>query len=111
MRGLALLPLFAAAIACGAPEPLPPEKSGYAGKWEGDGVRLQISSDAQVSYDRKSGAGNQHTEGPIAGWIGDDFVVGVMTQKTTFKVEAPPHQESGTWTMVVNGDTVYRLAQ
>ncbi|MBV1858808.1 MAG: hypothetical protein KUG77_10380 [Nannocystaceae bacterium] len=110
MRGLALLPVFTAVVACGSPAPLPPEKIGYAGTWEGDGVRLQISADARVSYDRKKGAGNEHTEGPIAGWVGDDFVVGVMTQKTTFAVDTPPHEDAGTWTMVVNGDTVYRLA-
>jgi len=66
--------------------------------------------DSRVSYDRKKGAGNEHTEGPIAGWVGDDFVVGVMTQKTTFNVDTPPHEDAGTWTMVVNGDTMYRLA-
>lgn len=110
MRGLALVSLFAAAVACGPPPPLPAEKTDYAGTWEGDGVRLEISGDARVSYDRKKGAGNEHTEGPIAGWVGADFVVGVMTQKATFKVNTPPHKDSGTWTMVVNGDTVYRVA-
>ena len=111
MRGLALLTSCAAILGCGSPAPLPPEKSEYAGTWEGQGVRLQVTRDANVSYDRKKGAGNEHTEGPIAGWVGDDFVVGVMTQKTTFKVDTPPHEEAGTWTMVVNGDTIYRLAQ
>ena len=111
MRGLALLPLLTVVVACGAPAPLPADKTDYAGTWEGDGVRLQVSLDAQVSYDRKKGAGNEHTEGPIAGWVGDSFVVGVMTQKTTFTVNTPPHEEAGTWTMVVNDDTVYRLSR
>jgi hypothetical protein len=111
MRTVAMALLSASMLACGAPEPLPADKAEYAGAWEGDGVRIQISTDAKVSYDRKKGAGNEHVEGPIAGWRGDSFVVGVMTQKTTFDVTVPPHEEAGTWTMVINGDTVYRIGK
>ena len=110
MRGLVPSMLSLALLACGEPQPLPADKASYAGTWEGDGVRLKISPTAQVSYDKKKGAGNEHVEGPIAGWREDGFVVGVMTQKTSFDVTAPPHQESGTWTMVINGDTVYRIS-
>lgn len=97
------------ALGCSNPEPLPPNRAEYAGTWEGDGVRLAITPDSRVSYDHQKGAGNEHIEGPIAGWVDDSFVVGVMTQKTTFDVSQPPHRDGGTWTMVVNGDTVYRL--
>ena len=109
MRGLALALPVLLCVACSEPEPLPSDKASYAGMWEGDGVRLEITAEGRVSYDHKKGAGNEHIEGPIAGWVGDGFVVGVMTQKTTFEVSQPPHEESGTWTMVVNDDTVYRI--
>lgn len=95
---------------CSDPAPLPADKANYAGHWEGDGVRIEITEAARVTYDRRKGAGNEHIEGPIAGWQGDSFVVGVMTQKTTFEVDQPPVKESGTWTMVVNDDTVYRIS-
>lgn len=109
MRGLVLaLPLLLL-VGCSEPAPLPPEKAEYAGTWEGDGVRVRITAEGRVTYDHKKGAGNEHIEGPIAGWSGDGFVVGVMTQKTSFEVNAAPHEESGTWTMVINGDTVYRI--
>ena len=92
MRGFALaLPLLLL-VGCSEPAPLPPDKAAYAGTWEGDGVRVQITAEGRVIYDHKKGAGNEHIEGPIAGWSGDGFVVGVMTQKTTFEVSAaqPP---------------------
>jgi len=108
MRGFALAALVVV-LGCGTPAPLPADKADYAGMWEGDGVRVEIGADGRVSYDRKKGAGNEHIEGPIAGWSEDGFVVGVMTQKTSFEINEAPHQESGTWTMVINGDTVYRI--
>ena len=110
MRGLALALQVLLLLGCSEPAPLPPDKASYAGTWEGDGVRIQITAQGRVSYDHKKGAGNEHIEGPIAGWRGDDFVVGVMTQKTSFEVSEAPHQEAGTWTMVINGDTVYRTS-
>ena len=109
MRGSALAVLMFGLLACSTPQPLPAEKAEFAGTWEGDGVRIEITTDGRVTYDRKKGAGNEHIEGPIAGWGEGNFVVGVMTQKTTIDVDEGPHEESGTWTMVINGDTVYRL--
>jgi hypothetical protein len=34
---------------------------------------------------------------------GDHFVVGIAFLSTTFEVSTPPHQEAGTWKMVVDG--------
>ncbi len=106
---MALALAMLAVSACSDPAPLPADKADYAGMWEGDGVRIEITQAARVSYDRRKGAGNEHIEGPIAGWRGDSFVVGVMTQKTTFEVSRPPTEDGGTWTMIVNDDTVYRI--
>ncbi len=111
MRNLALGCLAAGLLACGTPSPLPPDRAEYAGNWEGDGVRLEITLEGRVSYDRRKGAGNEHVAGPIAGWRGDSFVVGVMTQKTTLEVTEAPSEVAGTWTMVVNGDKVYRTGR
>ncbi|MEM6295750.1 MAG: hypothetical protein AAGA54_31045 [Myxococcota bacterium] len=102
--------LLLALVACREPQPLPPERAEYAGTWEGDGVRLQITPEGGVTYDRKVGAGNEHVEGNIAGWKGDGFVVGAMTVKTAFEIPTPPEKVNGTWTMTVNGMTVYRLS-
>ncbi|MCR9166071.1 MAG: hypothetical protein ACE37F_17470 [Nannocystaceae bacterium] len=109
MRGSALAALVFGLLACSNPQPLPQGKAEFAGTWEGDGVRIEITPEGRVTYDRKKGAGNERIQGPIAGWGEDNFVVGVMTQKTTIEVDEPPHETSGTWTMVINGDTVYRL--
>lgn len=108
MRGSPLAAMMFGLLACSTPQPLPADKAEFAGVWEGDGVRIEITNEGRVTYDRKKGAGNEHVEGPIAGWGEGSFVVGVMTQKTTIAVGQDPHKEGGTWTMVIDGDTVYR---
>jgi len=40
---------------------------------------------------------------PAAAVRGDHFVVGIAFLPTTFEVSTPPHQEAGTWKMVVDG--------
>ena len=105
--------LFVAALlvsACKA-EPLPPDKLDYAGQWRGGGINLVITKDGGVSYDKVSGSGHVEINGPIKGFDGDDFIVGVMVVKTTFDVTAPPHQDGGAWKMTVDGVELTRVAQ
>jgi hypothetical protein len=92
-------------------KPLPADKAEYAGHWRGGGVELTITQDGGVSYSRIKGAGHVEISGPIKGFDGDDFVVGVMVVKTTFDVTAPPHEEGGAWKMTVDGVQVTRVAQ
>jgi len=40
---------------------------------------------------------------PLRRFEGDRFVVGIAFLSTTFEVSTPPHQEAGTWKMVVDG--------
>ncbi|MET4203428.1 hypothetical protein [Bradyrhizobium sp. LA6.12] len=40
---------------------------------------------------------------PLRRFEGDHFVVGIAFLLTTFEVSTPPHQEAGTWKMVVDG--------
>lgn len=67
MRAALALVVFGL-VACSTPQPLPADKAEFAGVWEGDGVQIAITAEARVTYDRKNGAGNEHIEGPIAGW-------------------------------------------
>jgi len=96
-----------AIVACEG-QPLPTERGDYAGMWRGDGVELRIDLDGTVSYRRRSGTGTVSIDGPLQGFDGDDFVVGVMVVKTTFDVGAPPQQREGRWVMTVDGAELVR---
>jgi hypothetical protein len=113
MRRLLSATLLAAVLftsACKG-QPLPPDKAEFAGHWRGGGIDLVIRPDGYVTYEKAEGKGRVEVSGPLQGWIGNDFVVGVMVVKTTFKVNEPPHQVDGVWTMTVDGVPVTRVAQ
>ncbi len=107
-RRLTALALATALLVGCKGQPLPPDKLDYAGHWSGSGIELVIGLDGGVAYERASGTGRVQITGPIQGFEGDDFVVGVMTIKTTFDVTVPPTQQQGTWTMTVDGVVLTR---
>lgn len=106
---LALVVLLLASACKG--QPLPADKLEYAGQWRGGGVDLVITADGGVSYRKVSGSSTVEINGPIKGFDGDDFVVGVMVVKTGFDVTAPPHEEGGAWKMTVDGVELTRVAK
>ncbi len=105
---MALGALFFAACSS---KPLPPEKMSYAGTWTGTGFQLVITPDGGVAYKRVSGNGSVSITGPLSGFKGDSFEVGILFFKTTFEVSQPPTQERGKWTMVVDGVTLTRTPE
>lgn len=104
-----LLALALVLAACSA-QPLPVDKADYAGHWRGAGIDLEITLDGRVHYRRSEGAGKVEIDGPVAGFDGDDFIVGVMVMKTRFDVTAPPTNMGAYWTMTVDGVEVTRNA-
>jgi hypothetical protein len=106
----ALLSLVLFASACKG-QPLPADKAEFAGHWRGGGIDLVIRPEGHVTYEKVEGKGRVQVEGPLQGWIGNDFVVGVMVVKTTFKVTEAPHEDGGVWTMTMNGVELTRVAQ
>ncbi|MCW8880087.1 MAG: hypothetical protein OQK04_17120 [Kangiellaceae bacterium] len=107
MRKLAGLVILLLLSACA--EPLPQDKSQYAGLWQSDKVSLLIESDGYVSYKRESGNTKVSINGPIKSFNGDDFSVGVAFLTTEFKVSKPPHLVDGRWEMVVDGIRLIRF--
>lgn len=95
------------AVACSS-KPLPPDRVEYAGHWKGPGIDLVITAEGRASYDKRSGATTVHVDGPIQGFSGDDFVVGVMVVRTKFVVAKPPTDNGGVWTMTVDGIELVR---
>jgi hypothetical protein len=101
---LAMLALAACA------EPLPPDKSNYAGEWRGGSIALLITPDGRAVYERKEGNLSKKLDAPVKEFKGDNFVVGVGFMSTEFVVTAPPHEEHGVWKMTVDGVELTRIA-
>lgn len=83
--------------------PVPSDKADYVGRWQSTEMTLTITKDGYVEYKRLRGSGTTSVNGPIKEFKGDDFIVGVLFIKTTFKVSKKPYQEKGLWKMVVDG--------
>lgn len=104
-RSIVLAALLA--VACGS-KPLPPDRLEYVGTWKGPGIDLVITAEGHASYDKRSGATVKHVDGPVQGFSGDDFVIGVMVMRTKFVVAKPPTERGGVWTMTVDGVELVR---
>jgi len=85
----------------------PADKKEYIGDWRGEAdggpMKLSISSDGSVNYERKKGSSTKTISGAkITKFDGDDFEVKVLLMSATFKVSKPPYQDGETWKMVVD---------
>jgi hypothetical protein len=63
---------------------------------------LLIAKDGSVRYKRQKGGASTSVEGPLKGFSGNNFDVGVGPMATTFIVSKPPYQDGDTWKMVVD---------
>jgi len=104
---LLLLLLMFLLTACS--EPLPPERSAYAGLWRAENTSLLITEAGRVEYVvRRDNGFHKSIKAPLQRFEGDNFVVGVGLFRTTFVVSRPPHQESDGWKMTVDGVELMR---
>ena len=105
---LILSALLATLVGCGVP--VPAEKAAYVGEWQEKAMYLLITQDGSVRYKRLQGGASTSVEGPLKGFVGDNFDVGVGPMKTTFVVSKPPHQEGDKWRMTVDGVELTKTA-
>ncbi len=105
-----LISLCLAALLSGCGKAVPPEKSAYVGEWQEKAMYLLITQDGSVRYKRLKGGATVSVDGPLKGFIGDNFEVGVGPMSTTFMVSKPPYQEGDNWKMVVDGVVLTRTA-
>lgn len=108
-----LLAVLAAVVfLAGCGTPVPPEKAAYVGEWQATEMYLLITQDGSVRYKRIKGGATTSVEGPLKGFDGDNFEVGVGFMSTTFVVNRPPWQdEDGRWRMVVDEVRLVRSAE
>lgn len=69
---------------------------------------LLITQDGSVRYKRIQGGATTSVDGPLKGFKGNDFEVGIGPLSTTFVVTKPPHEDDGKWKMVVDGVELVR---
>jgi hypothetical protein len=98
VAALALL----AAMLCGCGQPVPPDKVAYVGEWQAKTMYLLITGDGSIRYRRLRGGATTSVEGPLKGFDGDHFEVGIGPFSTMFVVSKPPYQDGATWKMVVD---------
>jgi hypothetical protein len=101
VRAFALALLAAALMGCG--QPVPADKLAYVGEWQTKTMYLLITADGSVVYKRLRGGATTSIEGPLKGFDGDHFDVGIGPFSTKFVVGKPPYEEDGAWKMVVDG--------
>lgn len=110
-RAAALVILALAALLAGCSEPIPRDKSAYAGDWRSKEMRLLITPDGRCEYQRRrAGGGSTSIEAPIRRFEGDNFVVGFGVFTTTFVVSQPPRLVGGQWKMTVDGVELTRFS-
>tara|TARA_Y100001973_G_scaffold15561_1_gene22519 strand:- start:76 stop:417 length:342 start_codon:yes stop_codon:yes gene_type:complete len=99
------LAIFIIAIAglVGCSQPVPNDKLDYVGEWQSPEMYLLILADGSVAYERLKDGGKVSVNGPMKGFKGNDFEVGIGLLATTFEVSQPPYLENGKWYMVVDG--------
>jgi len=95
---VAALPILSA---CG--QKVPDDKAAYVGDWRAQSMSLQLTKDGTVHYKRVKGNNTTSIDAPLRRFDGDNFVVGIPFFSSTFEVSKAPHQEAGTWKMVVDG--------
>ena len=101
---VAALPMLSA---CG--QAVPDDKAAYVGEWHAQAMDVELTKDGAVHYKRvrnDSAMADTTTtsiNAPLRRFEGNNFIVGIPFLSTTFEVSTPPHQEAGTWKMVVDG--------
>jgi len=111
MRHWIAVPLLAIALVlCSCAKPVPPAKASYIGEWKHPAMYLLLTQDGSVRYKRMQGGAKTSIEGPLKGFQGDNFEVGIGPMSTTFVVTVPPHEVGGKWKMVVDGVELVRTS-
>lgn len=96
-------------LAACAEKPLPAEYADYAGHWRGEGVLLVITPGGHADYEHVSEGRRTSLEGPVHGFDGRGFRIGLGPLSARFEVQQPPHLAEGRWRMTVDGRQLVRV--
>lgn len=102
--------LLCLAIATGCERPVPASYRDYVGHWRGDGMLLVISGHGHGDYERVQDRVRTSIEGPVHGFDGRGFRIGMGPLSAGFVVQRPPHLGGdGRWRMTVDGVELVRV--
>jgi hypothetical protein len=96
-------PLLLALLLGACAKPVPPEKAAYVGEWRAPSMALLITQDGTIRFARKVKGVSRSMKGPLKGFDGDNFVVGIGPASSTFSVSVAPHRDGDVWKMTVEG--------
>lgn len=93
------------------PRPLTKDQLPYAGVWVGDrGTKIIITRQGFADYEyRKDRMTGKQTGGRVR-IEGDKLSIGIFGIYSTWKIDRPPTKNNGTWTMILDGETLIRKA-
>lgn len=97
------------AMLAGCGQPVPAEKAAYVGTWTAPNMTLSITQEGRVEYRRVDGNASTSVSGPLQGFKGDDFEVGIGPISTTFVVSSPPKSDGDGFTMTVDGVSLVKV--
>lgn len=103
MKSYLAMILLALTLLVGCSQPVPNDKLDYVGEWKSPEMYLLILADGSVSYERLKNGAKVSLNGPMKGFDGNSFEVGIGLFATTFEVSQAPYLENGKWYMVVDG--------
>ncbi|HUP29553.1 MAG TPA: hypothetical protein VM122_05225 [Usitatibacter sp.] len=104
----ALLALLVACLIAACGQAVPADKADYVGDWRGPEMRLRITREGHVEYERRRDSGSTSVNAPLLGFDGDNFSAGIGFLRTTFVVTKRPYRDGSLWKMVVDGVEVTR---
>ncbi len=93
----------------GCSQPLPVDKSEYAGTWisADSRVNMSITPEGRIEYNNEQSGKSTSVSAPIKSFHENGFDAGVGPFTTVFKVTQVPTQDSqGNWFMTVDGYTL-----
>ncbi len=105
-----LIAVLTSVISCG--KPMPPAYSEMVGVWEGNQVRLSISSNSLIRYYKRTSGSTLKLNGiPIQELSDKEMVVGIGPFKGRFTIEQLPQSRKGVWYMTIDGDELMRTSR
>jgi hypothetical protein len=93
--------VVAASLAACA-QPLPADRTAYAGEWSGPGTILSITLGGDLAFEQKTRGTTIEILGPIKEFDDDDIVVGFAFITSTIDVTSPPVARDGVWARAVS---------
>src|SRR5687768_11180009 len=82
---------------------VPPDKLEYVGHWQAPQMRLLITHDGSISYDKKDDSSSLSVKLSLRSFSSTGFTAGFGPFTTNFEVERPPRHDGTRWTMSVDG--------